>query len=155
MFIVLASQFELIFCLLTLPKCNLRKIKKSFDSKNLKFDLWHFPSDLEIWPLTFDFETLTQNITLNQLKLWLNRRRWSDDYTSRIETLNSFSASWLTLIANWKRCFKCSQSTWNSYFDTCAAQNASSIKSRKRCFKSSQAMPSILLPLYRPKMWLA
>jgi len=31
MFIVLALHFELIFCLLTLPKCNLRKVKKSVD----------------------------------------------------------------------------------------------------------------------------
>ena len=117
MIIVLALHFELIFFFLTHPKCKLRKFKKSGDLRDLKIDLWLFPSDLELWPLKFEFE----NLTLHQLKLRLTRRRWSDDYSSRMVTFNSFSASWLNLIANWKRCFKCSQSTLISYLAPCAA----------------------------------
>ena len=150
MIIVLASHFELIFCLLTCPKGNLRKVKKSGDSRDLNFELWIFSVCLEICPLSFGFETLTQILPLHQHKLRLTRRRWGDDYSSRIETLNSFSASWLTLIANWKRYFKCYQSTLKSYFAPIAAQKTSSIKSRKRCFKCSQALPTNLLSLDQP-----
>ena len=150
MIIDLASQFELIFCLLTRPKCNLRKVKKSGDSRDLKFDIQLFPSDLQL--LNFDHWLWNCNsiLPLHQLKLRLTRRRWSDDYSSFIENLNSFSASWLNLNANWKRCFNCSQSTLNSFFAPCTTQNASSIKSRKRCFKLSQALPTNLLPLDQP-----
>ena len=75
MIIVLESQFELIFCLLTRPKCNLREVKKIGDSKAFKFDVSIFTSDLQIRILTFDFEILTQNLPLLQLKMRLTRRR--------------------------------------------------------------------------------
>ena len=113
MIIVLPSHFELTFFLLTPPKCYLRKVKKKRCFKG--FEIWPLTFPVWLWTLTFDFETLTQILPLHQLKLRLTRRRWSDDYSSRIETLNLFSASWLNLIAKWKRCLKCSQSTLNSY----------------------------------------
>ena len=117
------------------------------------FEIWPLTFTVGPWTLTFTFHFET--LTVHQLKLILTKRQWSDDYSSRIETLNSFSAFWLTLNANWKRCLKCSQSTLNSFFAPCAAQNSSSIKSRKRRFKLSQALPTNLLSLEQPKMRLA
>ena len=92
--IVLPSHFELIFCLLTRPKWNLRKVKKAAIQGiwNLTFNCSRLT--VNFWPLSIDFDTLTQNLSLHQLKFRLTRRRWSDDYSSRIETLNSFSAPW-------------------------------------------------------------
>ena len=103
-------------CLLTRPKCNLPKFKKAVIQGiwNLTFNCSRLT--LNYWPLTINFETLIQILPIYQLKLRLTTRRWSDDYSTLIETLNSFSGSWLTLIANCKRFFKCSQSSLNSCF---------------------------------------
>ena len=131
MIIVLESQFELIFCLLSSPNCDLCKVEKAVFQglRNLIFDLSLLILNFDLWPLKF----LTR-ISKSKVKVQISNPRYTAFSTLRKSkvfhgmALHSFYAYWLAQNANCvrlkKRCFRgfeiwtltCDFETWVKIF---------------------------------------